>query len=322
MNSAQISAAALLLIVANGLSGCATPSRGEHTSRWNPEAPTQTVEVQQGLTLRYLRVGQGQPLVLLHTVRTQLDYFQKLVPLLQDDYTVYVVDLPGHGQSTIARVDYTEKLFRDAIAQFIEKLDLRDVVLAGESIGGVLALTVATEVPNRITRIVSINPYDYGESFGGGIRRSSGGWIIGFFSIFGSYTIEPRFLLDTVLEGAFHDPTKLPAELAREFYRTGLREDYRWVEYSVFKNWRTWVDARELYPKIKAPVTLVYSHYDWSTPAEWFRNQKVIPKVDLVQILDAGHFSSLERPREIANVILGKSSIARDRISAYRAIDD
>jgi pimeloyl-ACP methyl ester carboxylesterase len=82
------------------------------------------------------------------------------------------------------------------------------------------------------------------------------------------------------------------------------------------------VDARELYPKIKAPVTLVYSHYDWSTPAEWFRNQKVIPKVDLVQILDAGHFSSLERPREIANVILGKSSIGRDRISAYRAIDD
>ncbi len=185
------------------------------------------------------------------------------------------------------------------------------MVLVGESIGGVLALTVATEVPDRITRVISINPYDYGESFGGGIRRSSGGWIVGFFSIFGSYTIEPRFLLDTVLEGGFHDPEKLPAELARELYRTGLREDYRWVEYSVFKNWRTWVDARELYPKIKAPVTLVYSHYDWSTPAEWFRNQKVIPKADLVQIPDAGHFSSLEVPVEIANLIRGRTGSAR-----------
>jgi len=311
MNLAQVSAAALLLMVVNGLSGCATPSRGEYSVRWNSETRTETVEVQPGLTLRYLRVGQGQPLVLLHTVRTQLDYFEKLVPLLRDHYTVYVVDLPGHGQSTIARVDYTEKLFREAIAQFIQKLDLRDVVLAGESIGGVLALTVATEVPDRITRVVSINPYDYGESFGGGIRRSSGGWIIGFFSIFGSYTIEPRFLLDTVLEGGLHDPAKLPAELAREFYRTGLREDYRWVEYSVFKNWRTWVDARELYPKIKAPVTLVYSHYDWSTPAEWFRNQKVIPKADLVQIPDAGHFSSLEVPVEIANLIRGRTGSAR-----------
>ncbi len=311
MKSAQISTAALMLMVVNGLSGCATPSRGEHTSRWSSEARTETVEVQKGLTLRYLRAGQGQPLVLLHTIRTQLDYFQKLVPLLQDHHTVYVVDLPGHGQSTIARVDYTEKLFREAVAQFIEKLDLRDVVLVGESIGGVLALTVATEVPDRITRVISINPYDYGESFGGGIRRSSGGWIVGFFSIFGSYTIEPRFLLDTVLEGGFHDPEKLPAELARELYRTGLREDYRWVEYSVFKNWRTWVDARELYPKIKAPVTLVYSHYDWSTPAEWFRNQKAIPKADLVQIPDAGHFSSLEVPVEIANLIRGRTGSAR-----------
>ena len=114
-----------------------------------------------------------------------------------------------------------------------------------------------------------------------------------------------------MLEGGFHDPAKLPAELARELYRTGLREDYRWVEYSVFKNWRTWVDARELYPKIKAPVTLVYSHYDWSTPAEWFRNQKVIPKADLVQIPDAGHFSSLEVPVEIANLIRGRTGSAR-----------
>ena len=139
MKSAQISTAALMLMVVNGLSGCATPSRGEHTSRWSSEARTETVEVQKGLTLRYLRAGQGQPLVLLHTIRTQLDYFQKLVPLLQDHHTVYVVDLPGHGQSTIARVDYTEKLFREAVAQFIEKLDLRDVVLAGELIEHVIS---------------------------------------------------------------------------------------------------------------------------------------------------------------------------------------
>jgi pimeloyl-ACP methyl ester carboxylesterase len=311
MTSTPVSIVAPLLMAIGGLSGCATPSRGEYTSTWSSEAQTSTLEVRPGLTLRYVRVGQGQPLVLLHPLRAQLDYFQKLVPLLQDRYTVYVVDLPGHGQSTIGRADYTEKLFRDAIVQFIGRLDLRDVLLAGESIGGVLALTAATEVPDRIARVVSINPYDYGESFGGGIRRSSGGWIIGFFSVFGSYTIEPRFLLDTVLEGGFQDPTKLPTELSREFYRTGLREGYRWVEYSLFKNWRTWVDARELYPKIKAPVTLVYSRHDWSTPAEWSRNRKAIPEVDLIQIPDTGHFSSLENPVEIANVIRGRPGSVR-----------
>ncbi len=47
--------------------------------------------------LRYFTAGTGPALVLLHTVRTQLDYFQRVIPQLWDSFTVYAVDLPGHG---------------------------------------------------------------------------------------------------------------------------------------------------------------------------------------------------------------------------------
>ena len=54
-----------------------------------------------GSRLRYYTAGTGPPLVLMHTVRTQLDYFQRVIPLLWDHYTVYALDLPGMGWSDI-----------------------------------------------------------------------------------------------------------------------------------------------------------------------------------------------------------------------------
>jgi pimeloyl-ACP methyl ester carboxylesterase len=54
---------------------------------------------------------------------------------------------------------------------FLEVLDLRDVTLAGVSIGASLALIVAARHNSRIARVVAINPYDYAK--GSGMARSS-----------------------------------------------------------------------------------------------------------------------------------------------------
>jgi hypothetical protein len=179
----------------------------------------------------------------------------------------------------------------------------------------VLALTVATEVPDRIARVVSINPYDYGESFGGGIRRSRSGWIVGLFSFFRQYTLETPFFLNKVLAGAVRDANKLPDDLASEFFRTGQRPGYRWVEYSVFDNWHTWIDARERYSLVRAPVTLVYSEFDWSREEERLRNRGELSSARYVLVAGAGHFSALEKAREIASAIQGelRPSKAGDR---------
>src|SRR3954453_16110594 len=119
--------------------------------------------------LRYLTGGAGPPLVMVHTVRTQAEHFRHLIPLVRDRYTVYALDLPGMGHSQIVPgASYDEAAMRAAVKRLITQLDLRDVTLLGESMGAVLALTTAADLPERVRRVVAINPYDYA----GGIARS------------------------------------------------------------------------------------------------------------------------------------------------------
>ena len=67
---------------------------------WAPDITIDYLTV-NGNRLRYIRTGRGPIVVLLHTLRTQLDLFEKIVPDLARDFTVYAVDYPGHGYSDI-----------------------------------------------------------------------------------------------------------------------------------------------------------------------------------------------------------------------------
>src|SRR5258706_15545877 len=89
--------------------------------------------------LRYLRVGPGRPVVLLHTLRTQLDYFGPLLERLDTTrHEVIAVDLPGHGRSSAPQVDYSAEYFSDTIERLLDQLELRDATLVGDSIGGTI----------------------------------------------------------------------------------------------------------------------------------------------------------------------------------------
>lgn len=267
------------------------------------------------LSLRYERTGSGPPLVLLHTIRTQLEYFRYLAPRLARHYTVYAVDLPGHGHSPIdRRASLEAPYFRDAIAAFIQRLDLTDVTLVGESIGAVVALTVAAELPGRVRAVFALNTYDYETRYADGIRRGNlfANIAMGSFAIpvFGavSAALENRFILGRVMAGGFHDPRKLPADLLTEFDRVGHRRGYRWLERKLLAGWRTWAAARDQYAAITAPVTLIYGADDWSRRAERERTKAAIRGARMVMLEDTGHFSALERPDAIADLIVDQKS--------------
>jgi pimeloyl-ACP methyl ester carboxylesterase len=140
------------------------------TLRWAPSIPIAYAEV-GGIKLRYIKAGTGPVLVLLHTLRTQLDLFEKVVPELARHFTVYALDLPGHGYSDIPAATYDAPFFAAAVEGFLDKLNLRDVTLAGVSIGGSLPLILAARANPRVARVVAINPYDYAK--GRGLARSS-----------------------------------------------------------------------------------------------------------------------------------------------------
>jgi pimeloyl-ACP methyl ester carboxylesterase len=66
----------------------------------------------------------------------------------------YAVDLPGHGMNHADRAKVTLESYVDSVVKFIEQRDLKNVVLAGHSLGGLTIPGVAVKIPNRIKRVV------------------------------------------------------------------------------------------------------------------------------------------------------------------------
>jgi pimeloyl-ACP methyl ester carboxylesterase len=262
-----------------------------------------------GCEIRYRRFGVGQPVVLVHTLRTQLEYFRALIDEIdRTRYDVIALDLPGHGESTAPRVDYTADYFSDAVEALMEHCGVHDVVLVGESIGGSIALILAARGNPRLQRVVALNPYDYGRW--GGIRRSSPLNNVIFTTMLwpGAGPLVPyaatRRMLSRVMAGGLHDRKNLPQELVDAMHRCGLLPGHPRAFRSLSQQWRSWIAAREKYRSIELPVTLAYGQEDWSVPAERDANAEAIPGARAVTLEHASHFSCLEKPTEIASLIV------------------
>jgi pimeloyl-ACP methyl ester carboxylesterase len=275
------------------------------------KAKPSLLKISDTLSLRFQEIGSGPPLLLIHTIRTQLEYFRSLAPLLARSHTVYAIDLPGHGHSPIdPSASFDEPYFRQAVIRFIEELNLSAVTVVGESIGGTLALTVSASLPQRVKRVYAINPYDYETRYGDGIRR--GNWFANF--IIGSLQIpvlgamnaslENKMVLGKIMGGGYHDPRKLPTDLLAEFDEVAHRPGYKRIARKVLKGWRSWSKARDYYRQISAPVTLIYGDSDWSRPNERERTRSLIPASQMVTLKNTGHFSAVENPSELARVIM------------------
>ncbi|MFD5946968.1 alpha/beta fold hydrolase [Streptomyces collinus] len=260
-----------------------------------------------GSRLRYYTVGNGPALVLMHTVRGQLDYFQRVIPLVWDHYTVYALDLPGMGWSDIVPgAQYEEPQLRAAVVEFVRGLDLHDVTLSGESLGGALSLSASIDLKDRVSRVVAFNSYDYPQ---GGER---GNWIARLIissvrmPVLGPLfaPLEPRPIFRAILQGGYVDKTRLPEDFITELLRSGRRKGYDKVARGIFRSLKGFDRARERYPRVSAPVTLVYSENDWSRPAERDRVANALTDVHRITVPRTGHFSALERPDEMARILL------------------
>lgn len=258
--------------------------------------------------LRYLTGGTGEPLVLLHTVRTQAEHFRHLIPLVQEHYTVYALDLPGMGYSEIIPgASYDEAAMRSGIKRLLTGLDLRDVTLLGESIGAVLALTTAADLPERVRRVVAINPYDYP----GGIARSSllarlivtGVLAPGIGPVFARQ--EPKPVMRAVLRGGLVDTSALQEDYLDELLNVGRRPGYPTVARAVYGNLPSLIAARSRYTDVNAPIHLIYGEKDWSRPSDREANRQLLPDAEFTQVQNAGHFIALELPDLPAELVNG-----------------
>jgi pimeloyl-ACP methyl ester carboxylesterase len=283
----------------------------EYTKTWASSGAIEYATLADGTRLRYLRAGAGRtPLILLHTVRTQLDQFQFVIPKILAAFTVYAIDLPGMGWSDISRgASYSEPALRQAVVELATVLEVEGALLAGESMGATLSLTASVDLRDRVQGVVAVNPYDYSKGVGranlvasiyvGGARLPAIGSVV--------TAMENKPVLGKVLRGGVCDGNKLPSHYLSELRRVGRRPGYSRVAREVFCNVDSMIAARALYERVGVPVTLVYGEHDWSRPLERAANAAAIRGAESFSLPETGHFASLEQPDRVAEILLDRA---------------
>jgi pimeloyl-ACP methyl ester carboxylesterase len=112
-----------------------------------------------GLRLHYLDYGTagGAPMLCVHGGAAHAHWFDFAAAGFNADYHVRALDQRGHGDSAWAEPPYSYERYASDLAEVIEKLDLRDFVLMGHSMGGMVALVYASAHPGRVGKLIVVD---------------------------------------------------------------------------------------------------------------------------------------------------------------------
>jgi pimeloyl-ACP methyl ester carboxylesterase len=120
----------------------------------------------KAVNLNYLDWGpsSAEPLLLLHGGAWSWQEYLSLIPMLAEKWHVYALDFRGNGRSGWVPQTYRLQDFVEDNAQFLFEL-AAPAVLAGHSLGGVVALILAARFPERVKALiledVPIRPENY-----------------------------------------------------------------------------------------------------------------------------------------------------------------
>ena len=260
--------------------------------------------------IRYETIGKGPPILLFHTIRNRLEYSYKIANLLKKNYTLYLLDLPGFGDSPInINTKYDQEFFTNCIVDFIKANKLNNLILVGESIGGVLPVTISIKLPTLVKKIYLFNPYDYDNYFGEGISRANLFTKFILFNIslplIGSIfsSLENKLILKNILRGGFFNIKNLSSEYLNLLCSSIKKKGYVYHFRNVLFNFQSWTEAKKLYEKVSIPVELIYGENDWANENERNTTKRLLGLESYNIIDNCGHFSFLERPEEVAKII-------------------
>jgi pimeloyl-ACP methyl ester carboxylesterase len=228
--------------------------------------------------------------LLIHGAMRGAWLWDKLMPLLMKaGANPIAVDLPGHGSRAGEGSFVTMSNYISDVVDFIRKENLKDLVLVGHSMSGIVISKVAEEVPERVKHLVylaAVVPKDsealidlLTKERQETLRKLHGK----IKEVFGTLEqLRPMYFTD--LEGE-----------EKEFYLKQLTPQPLAVFFEKMHF--------ELFPKIPVPKTYILGLKDKSLPPDLTRRFADRLEVTPVEI-DAGHDMMVSRPGEIADILL------------------
>src|SRR5258708_38442483 len=105
----------------------------------------------------YTDDGSGPPILLLHAALHDRTDYGPVHGALAKGRRVLALDWPGHGESPLPTAPLGAVQFGDLLVEFADRLDLSNVVVVGNSVGGYAACRLALERPERVAGLVLVN---------------------------------------------------------------------------------------------------------------------------------------------------------------------
>jgi pimeloyl-ACP methyl ester carboxylesterase len=222
-------------------------------------------------------MGSGAPVVLLHGLSGSCRWWRFTAPALARRYAVHMPELVGFGGSRSAgrQPDVTE--LADVMAEWLRVTGLTDFALVGHSMGGQIALHIATQhcMPERL---VLVNA--------SGLPRE---WSLRDAARFVARALPPR---------SWGAPTFVPT-IAADALRAGPRALLLAAHHLLSD------DVTPLLPLVTCPTLLIWGELDPLVPLEYGRAMfERIAGARFVVLSDAAHNPMADRPAEFNRVLL------------------
>lgn len=237
----------------------------------------------EGNRVHYLAEGpaNGPAVVLVHGLGARAEYWENLAPYLaKAGFRVYIPDLVGYGRSDRpADFSYSVRDEATVVVGFMDALGLKQVELGGWSMGGWIAVLVAAQHPERISRLMLFD--------------SAGLDVPPTFdtSLFTPSTVAQLDQLEALLSP---HPQPIPAFIARDILRNFSRDG--WVVQRALATMFTARDVIDsILPQLKMPVLLEWGSLDRITPlADGATMHRLIPQSQLDVFPGCGHMAPIE----------------------------
>ena len=127
------------------------------------QSPPTTAELPEGgaiaqvndIEMYYEIHGEGEPLLLMHSVTGSMAQFENVIPILAEEYQVIAVDFRGHGRTTDAGQPLSYELMASDMVALLDQLEMDAVHIVGNKDGGIIGLAMAMEHPERVKSLVA-----------------------------------------------------------------------------------------------------------------------------------------------------------------------
>jgi pimeloyl-ACP methyl ester carboxylesterase len=232
MKALKIAGGVLALVVALAGVGVVTawaPDRAPETltARW-AQAPSQFVAV-DGMQVHLRDEGPRddlQPIVLLHGTSASLHTWDGWASAMKDKHRVIRIDMPGFGLTgPTPDGQYTLAVYTRLVVAVMDKLGVKQAVIAGNSFGGNIAWKMAVDYPERVSKLVLVDASGYAyqsTSIPLGFQLAQ----IPAFRPFMNKLL-PRSMIESSVRNVYGDPSKVTPELIDRYYELTLRAGNR-----------------------------------------------------------------------------------------------